>query len=150
MQHSYVKPPPKGKIYCCGVNSIHNCSSSRCLAIFHCIEIARISLHRKDVHVSMFIRMCFKSVLWADIKSMICNLLGVLFKLLLSPSIVCFLYLSRKSFGATLVKRVRKAGSDFMSKVPRVSTQVMELCVFLWMSECCNVLVMGPNGKNKT
>jgi len=56
---------------------------------------------------------------------MICNLLGVLFKLLLSPSIVYFLYLFRKSFGATLVKRVRKAGSDFMNKVPRVSTQVM-------------------------
>jgi hypothetical protein len=31
------------------------------------------------------------------------------------------LYLFRKSFGATLVKRVRKAGSDFMNKVPRVS-----------------------------
>jgi hypothetical protein len=57
---------------------------------------------------------------------MICNLLGVLFKLLLSPSIICFLYLFRKSFGATLVKRVRKAGSDFINKVPRVSTQVME------------------------
>ena len=57
---------------------------------------------------------------------MICNLLGVLFKLLLSPSIVCFLYLFRKSFGATLVRRVRKAGSDFMNKVPRVSTQVTE------------------------
>ena len=38
---------------------------------------------------------------------------------------MCFLYLFRKSFGATLVKRVRKAGSDFMNKVPRVSTQVL-------------------------
>jgi hypothetical protein len=57
-------------------------------------------------------------------------MLSVLFKLLLSPIIVnataskiCFLDLFRKSFGATLVKRVRKAGSDFMNKVPRVSTK---------------------------
>jgi hypothetical protein len=55
-----------------------------------------------------------------------------MFKLLLSPSIVnataskyCFLCVFRKSFGATLVKRVRKAGSDFINKVPRVSTQVL-------------------------
>jgi hypothetical protein len=33
----------------------------------------------------------------------------------------CIFSLFRKSFGATLVKRVRKAGSDFMNKVPRVS-----------------------------
>lgn len=41
------------------------------------------------------------------------------------------LYLFRKSFGATLVRRVRKAGSDFMNKVPRVSKQVNENLLLL-------------------
>jgi hypothetical protein len=38
-----------------------------------------------------------------------------------TASKIYVLYLFRKSFGATLVRRVRKAGSDFMNKVPRVS-----------------------------
>ena len=57
------------------------------LSNFHCIEIAQIPLHKKDdlfVPVSAFIKVCFKSVLLANIKIMICNLLGGLFKLLLS------------------------------------------------------------------
>lgn len=44
--------------------------------------------------------------------------------MLLHPK--CIFYLFRKSFGATLVRRVRKAGSDFMNKVPRVSIQANE------------------------
>lgn len=84
--------------------------------------------------------MSLNTLLWADIKIMIYNLLSVLFKLLLSPNVVNataskMFSLFRKSFGATLVKRVRKAGSDFMNKVPRVSTQVLvnEKLLILWL-----------------
>jgi hypothetical protein len=48
-----------------------------------------------------------------------------------TASKIYVLYLFRKSFGATLVKRVRKAGSDFMNKVPRVSMQVNENLLLL-------------------